>query len=248
MSGLPSSQTSTNPSGQKVIDQRLVLLRRHWQNEPWSEHLKSSQQERRQEATIAISREVGANGSEVARQIGKRLDWPVYDREILDMIAQRSVLRSELLESIDEHDRSWLAQTLSSFAHPGEMSSAGYFHHLTHVLAALGKHGKCVIVGRAATAILPEATTFRVRIIAPFEQRVHKIAQQRHLSYQDARKYTHDVDTERTRFISSHFQQDTNDAHGFDLVLNTARFTPMDCAELVVAAVKVHQFHPELSK
>ena len=31
--------------------------------------------------TIALSRQAGAGGTEVARRVGERLGWPVYDRE-----------------------------------------------------------------------------------------------------------------------------------------------------------------------
>ncbi len=33
---------------------------------------------------IAVSRQVGARGATVARAVGARLGWPVYDHELLD--------------------------------------------------------------------------------------------------------------------------------------------------------------------
>lgn len=228
-----------NSSSEIVIDQRLELARRHWRYMPRPEHEPSPPRTSRREVSVAVSREAGSGGSEVAHEIGKRLGWPVYDREILELIAERSVLRSELLESIDEHDRNWLVETLTSFGYPGEISSAGYFHHLTSVLAALSGHGRCVIVGRGATALLPSAMTLRVRVVAPFEQRVQRIAHKQHLSYREAEKKTREIDKERAIFMACHFQRDLNDPHGFDLVLNTARFAPAECADLAVSAVKV---------
>ena len=153
----PKAQVPNEANEKQVIDQRLVLLGRHWHDKPLKEHTATAEKEQRREVTIAISREAGSPGAEVAQEIGKRIDWPVYDREILDLIAERTVLRSELLESIDEHDRPWLVEALTSLSNPGEISSAGYFHHLTRVLGALSSHGRCIIVGRGATALLSPA-------------------------------------------------------------------------------------------
>src|SRR4051794_5712812 len=56
--------------------------------------------------TIALTRESGANGPLVARAIGKRLGWPVYDRELLERVAEEMGLRADLLESVDEKRKS----------------------------------------------------------------------------------------------------------------------------------------------
>ena len=40
--------------------------------------------------SVAISRECGAGGAAVARALGERLQWTVYDRQIVDSIAEDS--------------------------------------------------------------------------------------------------------------------------------------------------------------
>ncbi len=61
---------------ENVIDQRLVLLRRHWRESPWTEPDQSSpkRQEPQRQLTVAISREAGSLGSEIGQELGKRLD------------------------------------------------------------------------------------------------------------------------------------------------------------------------------
>ena len=224
-----------------VIDQRLVLLRRHW--------LPSSQARSRPDAlvddplklTIAISREAGAPGPEFAEELGKRLNWPVYDREILDLISEQAGLRTELLSTIDEHDPHWLQETITAFGHPGELSSAGYVQHLKRVLATLSAHGNCIIVGRGATALLPWKTTLRVRIIEPFETRTGRIAREYHLSDQEATKRTRQIDQERDRFIENHFRTGIHDPYGYDLSLNTAHTRPAQWAEVILPLVSMRQ-------
>src|SRR4051794_28835183 len=48
--------------------------------------------------SIAISREAESGGPEVAREVGKRLGWRVYDRELLEQIATDLGVRADLLE------------------------------------------------------------------------------------------------------------------------------------------------------
>jgi hypothetical protein len=51
--------------------------------------------------TIALTREVGARGTTVARELATRLGWQVYDHELLELVAQEMSLRTSLLESVD---------------------------------------------------------------------------------------------------------------------------------------------------
>ncbi len=223
-----------------VVDQRLNLLRRHWQRHPLWETTHEPRPPRR-EFTVAISRETGSPGMEVAREIGLQLSWPVYDREIIDLIAQESGLRTELLESIDEQDRSWLIEAIASFKRRDQVSSAGFVHHLVHVLNALAAHGRCVIVGRGATACLPRATTFRVRVLADLGERVHRIAVEQRLSEDEALHFVQRLDRERGKFVSAHFHRDILDAHNFDVVVNASRLTAVACAELAVHGLRAMQ-------
>jgi cytidylate kinase len=47
---------------------------------------------------------------------------------------------------------------------------------LMRVIGAIGRHGKAIIVGRGANFVLPPENRFRVRIIAPLELRVNRVA------------------------------------------------------------------------
>ena len=52
--------------------------------------------------TIAISRQLGAGGGAIAGKIAEKLDWPLYDRQLVDKIAEDSGFQSQLLENLDE--------------------------------------------------------------------------------------------------------------------------------------------------
>jgi hypothetical protein len=225
--------SSSQPS---VVDHRIELLRRQWRHRPQSlEHL-VSQPKPKQLATIAISREAGAPGVEIGEAAGERLGWPVYDREVLEMIAQKAGLRAELLESMDEHDPNWLVDALAGLGTAAALHSASYVHHLIRVVAALAARGGCIIVGRGATALLPPSTTLRVRVVADYKDRIARSARKFKLTTAEAAERVKRVDYERRHFVANHFHRDVADSHNFDLVLNASRLDVPTCASLIVTA------------
>src|SRR5262249_21143810 len=100
--------------------------------------------------TIALSREAGAGGALVARAVGERLRWPVYDRELLERVAAEMGQRTDLLESLDEKRHGWLVECLEAFASAPAVSEGAFVRHLLEALLSLAAHGDCVIVGRGA--------------------------------------------------------------------------------------------------
>jgi cytidylate kinase len=222
----------------QLVDQRLQLLRRHWKRNPLWQHAPALRPQRDGQFTIALSREAGAPGLEIARAIGERLKWPVYEREVIDLIAQQSGLRSELLESVDEHDRNWLVEAIESFKRRDRVSTAEFVHHLVHVLTALAAHGSCVIVGRGAAACLPRATTVRLRVVADLGERVHRLASELRISEDKALSFVQRIDRDRAQFVARHFHRDVLDSHNFDLVLNASRLTAAACADAAVQALR----------
>ncbi len=193
--------------------------------------------------TIALSREAGANGTAVARAVGERLGWVVYDRELVQHIAVDMGVRGSLLESVDEKKRSWLAESLEAFASGPAVSEAAYARHLVETLLSLGAHGRCVIVGRGAAQLLPAATTLRVRLVAPVEDRVGAVCRRFGVPPEEAKRSVERADAERVRFVKDHFRKDPTDPRQYDLVLNASRFDVPQCVDLITEALHRLQVH-----
>ncbi|MFO0845275.1 MAG: cytidylate kinase-like family protein [Gemmataceae bacterium] len=196
--------------------------------------------------TIAISRQAGADGPAIARAVGERLGWLVYDRELVDVIAYDMGLRTKLVESVDEKRPGWLASLMQAIGSP-DITPSDYARHLKYVLTGLAGCGECVIVGRGAAQILPRTTTLRVRLVAPEDSRVGAIQQRFDLTEQEARRWVEKADWERERFVQTHFHRDVNDASLYDLVLTTSRLGVAGCADLIVAALEQLQGAAEAS-
>lgn len=210
----------------------------HWAARPatlpsWLHH--------RRPYTIAISREAGASGGTVAREIGARLSWPVYDRELLERIASDAGIQTKLLESVDEQSRGWIAETLENLFGVPHVTESKYVHRLVDSVLALASRGKCVIVGRGSTAILPRSSTLRVRLVAPLEHRVEVLRKRLNLDEKAAHAKAMEQDKQRNEFARSNFHCDAENPSHYDLVLNTATFSPAECADLIVDALNRRQ-------
>jgi hypothetical protein len=186
---------------------------------------------------IAISREAGANGHLIALAAGKQLGWPVYDRELLSLLAEQLGVGASLLEQLDEKRTSWLLECFQGLSSARNVSQGGYVRHLVQTLRALAGQGRCVIVGRAGAQILPPASTLRVRLVAPRPHRVDVIGKRLGLSRAEAERWVDQTDRERCAFVADHFHADPADPRHHDVTLNTARFSVEGAARLVVEAL-----------
>jgi len=187
--------------------------------------------------TIAIGRQSGARGTSTARAVAERLGWAVYDRELLEQIALDTNLKAKVLEEVDENRVGWLREFMESVSSAGRVSDIAYVHRLLKTLASLAARGNCVFVGRGVAHILPVETTLRVRLVAPVAWRVRATSRKLGVSEAEASLKVAAIDRHRVEFVREHFNQDTTDPSLYDLVLNTARFSVEQCADLIVEAL-----------
>jgi cytidylate kinase len=188
--------------------------------------------------SIAISREAGSRGAEIARAVGARLGWPVYDHELLDRIAEQKGLSPRLLEHLDERYVGWLEEAVRAFCLREGGREGSYLKGLVELMASLGKAGHCVIVGRGGPHVLPSATTLRVRVIASRPFRVAVVQKSQNLSAAEAQRWVDAHDRERLRFADRHFGVNAADPGLYDLMLNSERLSVEECSSLIAQAAK----------
>ena len=197
---------------------------------------------------IASSREAGSGGVTVAREVGRRLSWPVYDQELLESLAKELNVDSSFLEDYDERRGSFLVDTIKAFSAAAGVSEVTYFRRLVRLLQVLGARGECLIVGRGSTFVLPPETTLRVRIVASRDDRIAFIARERKLSPVEAAHFVDTRDRVRQEFIKDYFHKDRADPQNYDLILNRSRFSVDETADLVIDALQRMQARKTVAK
>src|SRR5579872_112111 len=194
-------------------------------------HSGESQSDKRRPFSIAISREAGTRGPAIAKALADRLGWPMYDHELLELVARDLKVRVKLLENVDEHHVTWLQECVEAFAAVPAVREGKYVRHLIETMLSLAARGNCVIVGRGSPFVLPPATTLRVRLMAPLDDRVAAVCREQNVPWVEAAQWVEQVDRERAQFVRLHFLRDADDPRYYDLLLNTAQFSLTDCAE-----------------
>lgn len=193
--------------------------------------------------TIALSREAGTPGTSIAHEVGARLNWLVYDHELVELIAREMGIRANLLDSVDERHKNWLQDCVDGICSTPSVSESGYARQLVETILSLGMHGRCVMVGRGAALLLPTITTLRVRLVGLLEDRIAMVVKQRGLSQEQAERWVKEKDHERTHFVKSHFFKDATDPSHYDLILNTSRWSVSECADLIIQALQRAESH-----
>jgi cytidylate kinase len=188
--------------------------------------------------TIAFSREAGSGGISVAREVGRRLNWPVYDQELMEQLAKELKVDVSLVEEVDERPGNWLVDSIKAFAAAATVTEVAYFHRLVRMLKALAARGECVVVGRGSSFILPMETTLRVRVVASRADRIAFMTRERGLTAAEAASYVDTKGRERLKFIKDHFHKDPADPLNYDLLVNRTRFTVDETSELVIEALQ----------
>ena len=170
---------------------------------------------------ITLSRQFGAGGHTIATRLLAQLGqpWQVWDREIIEAVAESATLRKEMVEAMDERTQSWLAQGLRSLTGAPVVATATYRSHLGSVLFALSQQGRKIILGRGANFVLKDA--LNVRLVASLDFRVRTTMRREKVPHDFALKRVKDSDVERTAFTRSVFGREVDNPDGYDMVLHT---------------------------
>jgi cytidylate kinase len=186
---------------------------------------------------ITISRQVGSGGNTVAHNVGDRLGWHVYDREILDYMAQQDAVQRRLFGLQDERHEGFLETILSALTPEKSFQPQGYFHKLARAIHTIARNESAIFVGRGASFLLPQTRGLRVRLIAPIRQCVQHLSQHEGLSVEEAEKQVRERGRDRTAFLKARFGREPWAADNYDLVLNRADLSAEAAAAIIIEAL-----------
>ena len=183
---------------------------------------------------VTIGREFGSGGHEVGNRLATRLDIPLYDNNLIRMVAEKLDIGEETAKALDE-------TTLNSFLKgfvldPIEKTSQTkgteyipplnqqVFELQSDIIRKLADRGSCVIVGRCADYLLREnPNCMNVFICAEWEDRVRRIAEKFDISERKAAEKIKRMDRERRYYYESHTGLEWGSIDSHHLLLNVSR-------------------------
>ena len=215
----------------KAMHQLIEEQVRRW------EILNKEKQEDKTLPVITLSREPGSGGKLVAKAVADRLGLDLFHQEIINAMAENADTTTRVIRTLDERGLSmiedWVSAAISErHLWPDEVSRV-----LMRVIGAIGRHGKAIIVGRGANFVLPPENRFRVRIIAPLELRVNRVADTHTVSKKEAKRHVLRTESDRRAFVRKYFHSDIGDPANYDVVLNTGTLSIESAAAAICSAL-----------
>jgi len=181
-------------------------------------------------AAVTVSRQLGSLGTQIAREVARRLGYRTVWREVINEAARRAGAPEVALAMID--DLGLLGVELRPEA------SRAYEEAIQEVMEDLASEGDAVIIGRAGQVILADRPdVLHVRVIAPLPLRVERIASMHKISTAAARARVEQSDRTRRDYLRTCYGVDWDDPQLYDLVLDTEELTLDGGADLVCHAM-----------
>lgn len=192
---------------------------------------------------ITISRRMGSGARVIAAKLVEDLGWSLWDRDLLDAIAEDADVSRRVVESFDEKT----IGELELFARGalGDFETSGFLYpvHLARAVGAIAKHGNAIILGRGANFLLPKA--LNIRIDASDEVRIRNMMNYENLTHDEATRKIHDSDRERVQFIARVYGRERVEHSHYDLMIWMDEFTNDDAVSIIKTALEAWCKHAE---
>lgn len=197
---------------------------------------------------IAIARQFGAGGSDLARALGDELKWPVLDREIIRGAAEELHTDEANAACFDEHVQGVVAKLARDFAlsvpeyvvDPSYEVDPDDLARATHkVIRSAVANAPIIVVGHGVQCLFKtRPRTLVVRVVAPVDARAKRVAERLGMTEEAAHDEVKRRDGQRARYLRHHFGCDNNDPTLYDVQLNTARLTLTEVARAIGQLVR----------
>ena len=170
---------------------------------------------------IAISREFGSEGHEIARIIAEDLGLKLYDRSMLDEMADNMGIKVEVLEKHDEKPRNFfLTRTVGKYTNSMEEIVADMQFDFIKEKAESGE--SFVIVGRCADSVLRGMEgLITIFVIGTKEAKVKHVMDKFDLSESEALIKMARHDKKRSQYHNRHSDGRWGDSRFYDLCINS---------------------------
>jgi cytidylate kinase len=192
---------------------------------------------------ITVCLEPGSGGRLIADEIAKRLNFTLFDKNILVSMANIAAVESRSLDTIEQERPSGVQDFITSLMDKNYVYTGDYVSFLKLQVEIIGKLGRSVIVGRGANFILPLKDRFSIRVIAPLDIRIRNVSFRNAVPLAEAKKRIRNREQRRKTFIRETFHEDIADIMHYDMIINTARMDLDTAVESVIGTLIGSQAH-----
>lgn len=173
---------------------------------------------------ITVGREYGSGGRVISETLGKDLNIPVFDKNMIAMIAKEHGLDEDILTSSDERLSNPFFEPYSPYnANSGSISER-LFLMQSKIIQEKAKEGSAIFVGRCADEVLREyEDVIRIFIFAPRNDRIKRIMEVEDIAdVLAADKIVKRTDKARKSYYQFYTDRKWGSIDGMDLMINSS--------------------------
>ncbi|HOR22025.1 MAG TPA: cytidylate kinase-like family protein [Ruminococcus sp.] len=192
---------------------------------------------------ITIERQYGSGGSVIGRIAAEKLGINCYNRQILEMTAEKCGLSPDYLESAEESVPTSFLYSLLLSANPARtmednlpLSDKVFLMESRIITELAEKESSFVLVGRCGSYILEDKGCFSVYIYADPAARAKRAVEEYGVPENKAESIMKKADKRRETFYNVNTGRSWQDKDMYSLCLNSADLGDELCAELIVKA------------
>ncbi len=194
---------------------------------------------------ITISRQYGSGGRLVAEKVSERLGIPFYDKELIELTAEKSGYHIDFIKENEQKINNSLLYNIALGQHYAN-GGAGMlppvdriFKIEREIIESLASDGACVIVGRCADYILKDKySTFNIFLCGNYENRIKRIKEVYKLDNDASENKIKKIDKARSNYYARFTDKRWGEANNYDLIINTSTFGIDKTAEMIAELYK----------
>ena len=190
---------------------------------------------------INVGRQFGSGGKSVAAELGRMLDIPVYDNELITKAAEDSGFSPELFTRSDER------KFLFGMGRRGSaIADEDLFRIQSDTIRHIADSGSAVFVGRASDYVLRDRDCcVDVFVCAPRESRLARVCGRMGISEDQALKLIRTKDRSREEYYNFFTFGNWGVALNYDLCLDSSLLGIEKTAEFIVEFCRMRGLLPE---
>lgn len=172
---------------------------------------------------ITIGREFGSGGQEIANELARRFDLPLYDKTMLEQIAEEKGVDAEVLKRYDEAPRNILfTRHVKGYSNSMEENVAQMQFEYLRDKAAAGE--SFVVLGRCGEEILKaNPNVISIFVLADIRLKRERVMRIMGVSADEALEMMSKMDRRRKCYHNQFSNGKWGDSRSYDLCVNSAR-------------------------
>ena len=172
---------------------------------------------------ISVGREFGSGGKNIAEQLARRFNIPIYDRHLITEIANKTGLTPEEIEKYNEKPKNHLlSRRVNGYSNSIEDNIAEMQFNFIREKAASGE--SFVVVGRCSETKLRDFKCLvSLFILGDMDEKIKRVMNIYELSEDKAKAFIDKKDRKRKRYHNYHCDGHWGDSRLYDLSINSSR-------------------------